>query len=99
MALRRPIIGGNWKMNKTIKKAVNTVEDLKTGLEGVEGVEIVIFPPFTALKMLQGLLEGSNIGLGAQNMYCQEKGAYTGKKVLIQERYPLLCFVMSGVSM
>jgi len=79
MTLRRPIIGGNWKMNKTIKEAVNTVEDLKTRLEGVEGVEIVIFPPFTALKMLQGLLEGSNIGLGAQNMYYQEKGAYTGE--------------------
>jgi len=77
--MRVPIIGGNWKMNKTINEAINTVEDLKTKLEGVEGVEIVIFPPFTALKMLQGLLQGSNIGLGAQNMYYEEKGAYTGE--------------------
>ena len=77
--MRIPIVGGNWKMNKTINEAINTVEDLKTKLEGVEGVEIVIFPPFTALKMLQGLLQGSNIGLGAQNMYYEEKGAYTGE--------------------
>ncbi len=77
--MRVPIVGGNWKMNKTINEAINTVEDLKTKLEGVEGVEIVIFPPFTALKMLQGLLQGSNIGLGAQNMYYEEKGAYTGE--------------------
>jgi len=77
--MRVPIVGGNWKMNKTINEAINTVEDLKTKLEGVEGVEIVVFPPFTALKMLQGLLQGSNIGLGAQNMYYEEKGAYTGE--------------------
>ncbi|MEA3485186.1 MAG: triose-phosphate isomerase [Candidatus Aerophobetes bacterium] len=77
--MRIPIVGGNWKMNKTIPEAVNAVEDLKTRLEDVEGVEIAIFPPFTALKMIQGLLNGTNIGLGAQNMYYEERGAYTGE--------------------
>jgi len=77
--VRVPIVGGNWKMNKTINEAVNTVEDLKTSLEDMEGVEIVLFPPFTALKMVQGLLKGTNIGLGAQNMHYKERGAYTGE--------------------
>jgi triosephosphate isomerase len=77
--MRVPIVGGNWKMNKTIPEAVNAVEDLKTRLEDVEGVEIVIFPPFTTLKMIQGLLKATNIGLGAQNMYYEERGAYTGE--------------------
>lgn len=77
--MRTPIIGGNWKMNKTISEAINTIGDLKIKLEGVEGVETVVFPPFTALKMVQGLLKESNIGLGAQNMHYKEKGAYTGE--------------------
>jgi len=77
--LRTPIIGGNWKMNKTLKEAVNTARDLKEKLGSIRGVEVVIFPPFTALESVKEVIKGTNIGLGAQNMYWKGKGAYTGE--------------------
>jgi len=77
--LRIPIIGGNWKMNKTVKEAVDMVEDLKQRVGNIQDVEIVIFPPFTALKSVGEVVKGTNIGLGAQNMYWEEEGAYTGE--------------------
>ena len=77
--MRRPIFGGNWKMHKTVKEAVSTVEDLKKEIGDIEGVEVVVFPPFTALDAVKAVLKETRIGLGAQNMYWEEKGAYTGE--------------------
>lgn len=77
--MRKPIIAGNWKLNKTIKEAVALITLLKRKLSDVESVEIVVCPPFTALGEACELLTDSNIRLGAQDVYWEEKGAYTGE--------------------
>ncbi|MEA1964460.1 MAG: triose-phosphate isomerase [Candidatus Aerophobetes bacterium] len=78
--MRKPIIGGNWKMNKTLGEAIHLVEELKGEIGNKTGkVEVVIFPPFTLLRVLQPLLKETEIGLGAQNMYWEREGAYTGE--------------------
>ena len=77
--MREPIIAGNWKMNKTVAEAVDLVRAIRRGLNEVEGVDRVLCPPFTALAAVKDLLQASKIGLGAQDMYWQEKGAYTGQ--------------------
>jgi triosephosphate isomerase len=77
--MRTPLIAGNWKMNTTLDEAIALVKEMLPGLEQIEGVEKVICPPFISLAAVKGLLEGSSIKLGAQNMYFEEKGAYTGE--------------------
>ncbi|MFW0860245.1 MAG: triose-phosphate isomerase [Dehalococcoidia bacterium] len=77
--MRTPIIAGNWKMNTTIGEAVSLAKTMKDRLEGISGVEKVLCPPFVSLGAVREILEGSSIGLGAQNMYFEEKGAYTGE--------------------
>lgn len=77
--MRMPLIAGNWKMNTTLNEAVALVKEMRPGLERIEGVEKVICPPFISLAAIKGLIEGSSIKLGAQNMYFEEKGAYTGE--------------------
>jgi len=66
-------------MNKTVRDAVQTAQALRKRIGGVEGVEVVVFPPFTVLGPVEKVLNGTSIGLGAQNMYFEEKGAYTGE--------------------
>ncbi len=77
--MRIPLIAGNWKMNKTVAQSLELVEELKGKVAGVSGVEILVCPPFTSLYPVQQLLAASNIALGAQNMYWEEEGAYTGE--------------------
>ncbi len=77
--MRKPIIGGNWKMNKTLKEAIDLAEELVLSLKDYDPVEVVIFPPFTCLHEVHKIVEGTSIGLGAQNMFWEEKGAYTGE--------------------
>lgn len=77
--MRKPVFGGNWKMNKMVKESIEAVKQLKEELGDVEGVEVAIFPPFTSLWAVKKIIEDSRIGLGAQNMYWGEKGAYTGE--------------------
>lgn len=77
--MRVPIIAGNWKMYKTVAEAVAFVRELKAALPGGGGVEAVVCPPFTALSAVAVELAGTEIGLGAQNMYWEESGAYTGE--------------------
>jgi triosephosphate isomerase len=76
---RLPIIAGNWKMNKTVGEALDLVKQLKASISGVEGVEVVIAPPFTALYAVRQELSGSSISLAAQNLFWEEKGAFTGE--------------------
>jgi triosephosphate isomerase len=76
---RVPFMAGNWKMNKTVGEAVELVKELKVSIAGVEGVEVAVAPPFTALYAVRKELEGSSIRLAAQNLYWEEKGAYTGE--------------------
>jgi len=77
--MRLPIIAGNWKMNTNIEQAVELVQEMKERLDGIESVEKVLCPPFVSLSAVSGLIAGSSIKLGAQNLYFEEKGAYTGE--------------------
>ncbi len=77
--MRKPIVVGNWKMNTTPEEAVQLVKELKPLVAGIEAVEIGICPPFVCLTETSKLLKGTNIGLGAQNMYWEPEGAYTGE--------------------
>lgn len=76
---RIPIVAGNWKMNKTVAEARKLVEEMLPELDAIKNVEKVICPPFTALMPLSALLAGSSIGLGAQDIYWEISGAYTGE--------------------
>ena len=77
--MRRPIIAGNWKMNKNLQEGMALVEELVGPLEAIQGVEKVLCPPFILLPLVAERLKGTSIGLGAQNMHWEEKGAYTGE--------------------
>jgi len=76
---RLPFIAGNWKMNKTVGEALDLVRQLKASLVKVDSVEVAVAPPFTALFAVRKELEGSSIGLAAQNLFWEEKGAFTGE--------------------
>lgn len=76
--MRTPIIAGNWKMNNTIKEALELVENIKAQ-DLNEGVEVVVCTPFTALKDVKEATKNTNIKLGAQNMHWEDNGAYTGE--------------------
>jgi len=76
---RLPFMAGNWKMNKTVEEALDLVRGLKASLSGVKAVEVAVAPPFTALYAIHKELEGSPIHLAAQNLYWEEKGAFTGE--------------------
>jgi len=77
--MRRACVAGNWKMNKSVQEAISLVEELVPGLDKVENVDSVICPPFIALDKVSDLIKDSKIELGAQNLYWEEKGAYTGE--------------------
>ncbi len=77
--MERLMIAGNWKMNTTITEAVALAEEMRPGLEAVEGIDRVICPPFVALSVVRDVLSGSGVAVGAQNMYYENSGAYTGE--------------------
>lgn len=79
MAERKLFIAGNWKMNKTASEAAKTLAELKEKLNGVNGITIAVCPAFTALDRAAGVLKGSAIALGAQDISVQTSGAYTGE--------------------
>ena len=77
--MRKPIIAGNWKMNTTVEEALALVDQMRE-LDNVTGVADVVFcPPSVSLYALRAHLHETHFGLGAQNMYIQEKGAFTGE--------------------
>ncbi len=77
--MRRPFVAGNWKMFKTVSEARLLITELLPGLTAIQGVEIVLCPPFTSILPVAALLEGTAIGVGAQNMHWEASGAYTGE--------------------
>jgi triosephosphate isomerase len=77
--MRTPVVAGNWKMNKTIAEARDLVSKLLSPLIDITGVEKILCPPFTSIFAVASMLDGSGIGLGAQNMHWEEKGAFTGE--------------------
>jgi triosephosphate isomerase len=76
---RIPFVAGNWKMNKTAAEARDLVSKMLTPLREISNVEKVLCPPFTSIFAVSAMLEGSGIGLGAQNLHWEEKGAFTGE--------------------
>ena len=79
MVLRKPILAGNWKMNKTPAEAVEFVRALRPKITSYPQVETVVCPPFVALPAVADALRGVKIGVGAQNCHWAETGAYTGE--------------------
>jgi triosephosphate isomerase len=77
--MRRPVIAGNWKMNTTVDEAVSIVRSMVNDLDKFGNVEKVVCPPFISLTAVKEIIKGTSIKLGAQNMYFEEKGAYTGE--------------------
>ncbi|HEX76750.1 MAG TPA: triose-phosphate isomerase [Dehalococcoidia bacterium] len=77
--MRRPLIAGNWKMNTNVAEATNLAQVMLAELDEISGVEKVLCPPFVSLASIKGLIKGMSIELGAQNMYFEDKGAYTGE--------------------
>ena len=79
--MRKPFIAGNWKMNMTHLEAIKFLQDLGYDYENKTGCEVAVCPPSTALRSVKVIIEDDNmdIRLGAQNMYFEESGAYTGE--------------------
>jgi triosephosphate isomerase len=77
--MRRPIIAGNWKMNKNPDEAFALMDSMLEDLDVMEGVDIVICPPFTSIEIFAELFNGTTLSLGAQNMHWKDSGAYTGE--------------------
>lgn len=77
--MRKPIIAGNWKMYKTVERAINLVSELADIVSEVGDVEIVVCPPFTDLDAVIDTAAGTNIAVGGQNMHWETEGAFTGE--------------------
>jgi len=77
--MRTPIVAGNWKMNKTPAEAADLARALLADLAGVGGVDRVLCPPFVALPAVAEVVKGSPLGVGAQNIYWKDAGAFTGE--------------------
>jgi triosephosphate isomerase len=95
--MRIPLIAGNWKMNTTVTEAEKLASLMRDRLDKVEGVEKVLCPPFISLTTVGKVLQGSSVKLGAQNMYFEARGAYTGEisPLMLKE---LVEFVILGHS-
>ncbi len=77
--MRKPFIAGNWKMNMDKASAAQLASGLAANLKGYDKTDAAVCPPFVYLQTVAEALAGSNIALGAQNMYFEEKGAFTGE--------------------
>jgi triosephosphate isomerase len=78
--MRTPLVAANWKMNLgTAPEALEFIRTIRRGLQAVENVEIVLCPPSTVLAAVADLLHATRLGVGAQNMHWEDKGAFTGE--------------------
>ena len=77
--MRMPCVAGNWKMHKSASESITLVEELIPGLDEIKSVTSIICPPFTSLAPLVEIIKGSSIHLGAQNLFWEEQGAFTGE--------------------
>jgi len=76
---RKPIIAGNWKMNKTSTEARDLASKLIPLVSEVRDRDIVLAPPFTALSTVAVAIKSTNMALAAQNLFWEDKGAFTGE--------------------
>lgn len=93
--MRKPIVAGNWKMNKTVAEATDLVKALIESLGSESEVDVAVCPPYTALQSVGEQIKDQKIALGAQNMHMEASGAYTGEVAhdMLQElgcRYVIL---------
>jgi triosephosphate isomerase (TIM) len=79
MTMRTPLIVGNWKMFTIPSEAAELAEDLARRLEGVQGIDVVLAPPFTSLASVGPRIRGRGIELAAQDLHWEDRGAYTGE--------------------
>lgn len=78
--MRNKIVAGNWKMNNDLNESINLISAIKKGLDEKNSkVEVIICPPFTSLETASALIKNTAIKLGAQNMYFEKNGAFTGE--------------------
>lgn len=79
--MRKPLVVANWKMNKTIPEALKFVEELRKRFKEIdaEGIDVALAPPFTALKAVSDSIGGDGFYTAAQDIFWEEKGAYTGE--------------------
>jgi triosephosphate isomerase (TIM) len=77
--MRTPFIAANWKMNTDVSDALALVEKMLSSLDKITGIDKVICPPYISLFSLKEFIKKTSLKLGAQNMYFQEKGAFTGE--------------------
>tara|TARA_R110002111_G_scaffold217471_1_gene279860 strand:+ start:174 stop:941 length:768 start_codon:yes stop_codon:yes gene_type:complete len=96
--IRKKLIAGNWKMNRTSADAADLVKDIVSEVGRSNGVDVVVCPPFTSLETVGRALEGSNVRLGAQNMHPEGSGAYTGEVSAEMLRSLFTSYVILGHS-
>ncbi len=77
--MRTPVVGGNWKANLTRPAARDLLAELRGHLDGLDGVEVIVFPPAPWLGDAHDALQGSTLQVGAQNGYWEQRGAFTGE--------------------
>ncbi|MDZ8117410.1 triose-phosphate isomerase [Pontiella agarivorans] len=77
--MRKKIIAGNWKMNKTVEEAIELANGVKRELADCTEVDVVLCPPFTAIKSVSDIVSETQIAVGSQNMSSEDEGAYTGE--------------------
>jgi triosephosphate isomerase len=77
--MRKIMVAGNWKMNKSSAEAKGLVSEILTGMKLNDGVEMLVCPPFFSVPVLAEMLKGKDIFLGSQNLYYEESGAFTGE--------------------
>jgi triosephosphate isomerase len=96
--IRKPLLAGNWKMNKTASEAVELLREICLTVGSTSEVGVVVCPPFTALESCAGALVDSNVQLGAQNMHPKPEGAYTGEISPVMLRSLFCTYVILGHS-
>ena len=79
MMQRRPIIGGNWKMNTNLETGMALASQVADAASTADGCDVVIYPPFPALQAIDSVISSSPIALGAQNFWPEDCGAFTGE--------------------
>ncbi|MFH1387356.1 MAG: triose-phosphate isomerase [bacterium] len=77
--MRKPLLAGNWKMNTTLTESVQLVTELNKLVGNINDRDVLVCPPFTAINEVSVALRDSNIMVGAQNLFWEEKGAFTGE--------------------
>jgi len=79
ITMRKVLIAGNWKMYKTSDQAVRLVDGIKKSLKGFDAVDVVLCPPFTVLNTVYNVINDTDIQLGAQDLFWEKEGAFTGE--------------------